>query len=90
MLKARVTGPVWATKRLDGVPAGALLEVVCLDGTKHVALDSLGSGPGDLVLIAIGSAASRHLPGNPPIDALVVGVVDEEISDTPGSPASAK
>lgn len=78
MLKATVVGPIWATKRLEGFPAGALLDVRCEEPPRrYVALDTLGSGPGDHVLIAVGSAVSRHLPGAPPLDALVVGVIDE-------------
>lgn len=77
MLIAKVIGPVWATKRLEGFPGGALLEVECLStATRYVALDNLGSGPGDHVLVARGSAVANHLPGTSPADALVVGVID--------------
>lgn len=78
MIKATVIGPVWATKRLDGFPSGALLEVQ-RHGTeqRYVALDYLGSGIGDHVLVALGSSVSQHLSGSPPTDALVVGVLDQ-------------
>ena len=78
MIRATVLGPLWATKRIDHLPAGALLEVEEV-GTKKrlVALDQLGAGPGEEVLIALGSAVSQHLAGNTPVDAMVVGVVDE-------------
>jgi ethanolamine utilization protein EutN len=77
MIKATVLGPVWATKRIDGFPAGALLEVRRDDtAQEYVALDHLGSGPGDHVLVALGSAVALHLPGNTPADALIVGVID--------------
>jgi ethanolamine utilization protein EutN len=77
MIKATVLGPVWATKRLDGFPSGALLEVQ-RDETaeRYVALDHLGSGPGDHVLVALGSAVAHHLPGSTPADALIIGVID--------------
>lgn len=78
MIKATVIGSVWATKRIEGIPAGALLEVAEAGTNRRlIALDQLGSGPGETVLIAEGSSAARRLPGDPPIDALVVGVVDE-------------
>lgn len=78
MLTATVIRPVWATKRVDGFPAGALLELECEgNGQRIVALDQLGSGPGDRVLVTVGSAVTHHLSGNPPTDALVVGVLDE-------------
>ena len=90
MLKATVVGPVWATKRLDGFPPGALLEVEAESTEqRYVALDTLGSGPGDQVLVALGSAAAQHLPGVPPIDALVVGVVDEPASSAAPARVSA-
>ncbi len=81
MIQASVVGPVWATKRVTPFPAGALLEVE-EDGTSRrlVALDQLGAGPGDHVLVALGSAAARHMPGEPPLDALIVGVLDESTS----------
>ena len=89
MIKATVLGPVWATKRINGFPAGALLEIEH-DGTgqRYVALDNLGSGPGDHVLVALGSAVSQHLPGTPPTDALVVGVIDEPTPRTANTPTT--
>jgi len=81
MLKAIVIGPVWASKRISDFPSGALLDVqVVGSGVRHVAVDQLGSGTGDTVLITCGSVASSYLPGTPPIDALVIGVVDEPLS----------
>lgn len=78
MIKATVIGPLWATKRLEGLPAGALLELIEI-GTERrlIALDQLGSGPGEVVLVALGSGVSQHFPGKAPVDALIVGVVDE-------------
>jgi ethanolamine utilization protein EutN len=83
MITASVVGPVWATKRVDGLPPGALLEVQELGSDRRlVALDQLGAGRGDHVLIALGSAVTRHLPGNPPLDAMVVGVIDDITNPT--------
>lgn len=76
MVRATVIGSVWATKRLDGLPAGAFLEVEVDGGARLVAFDTLGSGPGERVLIVQGSVAAAHLPGNPPIDALIIGSID--------------
>lgn len=78
MLMAVVIGPVWASKKISELPSGAFLEVeVVGSGARHVAVDQLGCGTGDTVLITSGSVASGYLPGSPPIDAVVVGVVDE-------------
>lgn len=83
MLRATVTRAVWSTKRLDALPAGALLEVRTLDGSTLVAFDVLGSGIGEQVLVATGSVASGYFaPEHPPLDALIIGSLDE--MDEPG------
>jgi ethanolamine utilization protein EutN len=78
MLQGTVVGKVWSTKRIDGLPNGAFLEVeVAGSGDRLVAFDVLGSGPGERVLIAQGSVASGWLPDRPPVDALIIGSIDE-------------
>ena len=63
MLKAAVVGNVWSTKRVEGLPNGAFLEVeVEGGGARLVAFDVLGSGLGERVLIATGSVAAALLP----------------------------
>lgn len=79
MLKATVVGNVWATKRVEGLPSGAFLEVE-VEGARSrlVAFDVLGSGIGEHVLIATGSVAAAYFPDpHPPVDALVIGSIDE-------------
>ena len=79
MLRATVTGSVWATRRLDALPGGALLEVRTDGGATLVAFDVLGSGVGERVLVATGSVASGWFgPEHPPLDALIIGSSDEE------------
>ena len=79
MLKARVVGNVWATKKVDGLPNGAFLEIEVDDGgARLVAFDVLGSGIGEHVLVATGSVAAAYFPDpHPPVDALVIGSIDE-------------
>jgi len=79
MLKATVVGNVWATKRVEGLPNGAFLEIeVEGGGTRMVAFDVLGSGVGERVLVATGSVAAAYFPDpHPPVDALVIGSIDE-------------
>jgi ethanolamine utilization protein EutN len=78
MLKGTVTGSVWSTKRVDDMPHGAFLEVELEGGASIVAFDILGSGVGERVLVATGSvAASRFAPAHPPIDALIIGLIDQ-------------
>jgi len=82
MLKATVIGNVWATKRVEGLPNGAFLEVEVDGGGQGkqvlVAFDVLGSGVGERVLVATGSVAAAYFPDpHPPVDALVIGSIDE-------------
>ena len=80
MLKARVVGRVWSTKRVEGLPNGAFLEVEVDGGASRlVAFDVLGSGQGERVLVATGSVASGYFsPEHPPLDALIIGSLDEQ------------
>jgi microcompartment protein CcmK/EutM len=74
MLRATVTGSVWATRRVEKIPGGAFLEVEVESGGRLVAFDVLGSGVGEHVLVATGDE-------HPPIDALIIGSIDEPASD---------
>src|SRR5258708_32862047 len=76
MLQGTVVGNVWSSKRIDGLPNGAFLEIeVAGSGDRLVAFDVLGSGPGERVLVAQGSVASGWLPDRPPVDALIIGSI---------------
>ena len=88
MLTAKVTGNVWSTRRLAEIPNGAFLEVEAEGtGQRFVAFDVLGSGVGERVLIAQGSVAAAWFPGKPPpLDALIIGSIDEPAG---GAPAAA-
>ena len=78
MLRATVTGAVWATRRIEKIPNGAFLEVEIDGGTRMVAFDVLGSGIGERVLVATGSVASGWFADDhPPIDALIIGSIDD-------------
>lgn len=79
MLKATVTGRIWSTKKIAEVPAGSILEVVVDESNSRLlAFDPLGCGDGEKVIIATGSVAAAWFPGkSPPIDALIIGSIDE-------------
>jgi ethanolamine utilization protein EutN len=80
MLKAKVVGNVWSTKKVEGLPNGAFLEVQVEEGGRLVAFDVLGSGVGERVLVATGSVAAAYFPSpHPPLDALVIGSIDESV-----------
>jgi ethanolamine utilization protein EutN len=78
-----VIGNVWSTRRLQEVPNGAFLEVELEpDRERLVAFDVLGSGVGERVLVARGSAATAWFGDQrPPIDALVIGSIDGNGND---------
>lgn len=82
MLKATVTGRIWSTKKLAEMPAGSILEVqVDETNSRLLAFDPLGCGDGEKVIIATGSVAAAWFPGkSPPIDALIVGSIDDPTS----------
>lgn len=91
MLRAVVTGNVWSTKRIDGLPNGAFLEIEVEDTkSRLVAFDVLGSGVGERVLVAQGSVAAAWFPGPPPpVDALVIGSIDQDSRPARGGKARA-
>jgi len=92
MLQGTVVGNVWSSRRIDGLPNGAFLEIeVVGSGDRLVAFDVLGSGPGERVLVAQGSVASGWLPDRPPVDALIIGSIDEPSPAAgPARPAATK
>jgi ethanolamine utilization protein EutN len=79
MKAGNVIGKVWATKRLDEMPGGALLEIEMEDGGERlIVYDPLGAGDGERVLVTQGSVAKGWFKdGKAVIDALVIGILDE-------------
>lgn len=83
MLFARVVGNVVCTRKDDKLVGTKLLLVQPVDlsgdpkGTPMVAVDAVGSGEGELVLIVQGSSArqTRQTEGNP-VDCTIFAVVD--------------
>ena len=81
MKTGTVIGKVWATKRLDELPGGALLEVEMEAesgaGERMIAFDALGAGDGERVLITQGSVAKGWFKDSKAVvDALVIGILD--------------
>ena len=78
MVKGRVIGMLWSTRRVASLPPGALLAVKLDGGAEIVAFDPLGCATGEEVLVTQGSVAAAHFEGvRAPVDALIVGSVDE-------------
>jgi ethanolamine utilization protein EutN len=83
MLTATVIGNVWATRRLDGLPNGAFLEVEAEgSGQRLIAFDVLGSGPGERVLVVQGSVAAAWFTGKAPA---LANSLEPAHSQTPAS-----
>ena len=89
MFVARVTGSVVATQKVASMTGHKLLTVepyrvddktrdrLIPTGRTFVVVDTLGAGPGEMVLVCQGSSA-RLTPETEklPIDAVVIGLVD--------------
>jgi len=83
MIAGKVTGSIVSTRKCDSLVGNKLLVVDVLNNmnieTKQlIAIDKVGAGVGEYVLIALGSAA-RACSGTPkaPIDAAIVGIIDD-------------
>jgi ethanolamine utilization protein EutN len=80
----RVVGTVVANRICEGLAGSKLLLVQPLDdsladnGRIHAAVDTVRAGPGDLVyLVGSREAALALEPWFVPVDAAIVGVVDQ-------------
>jgi microcompartment protein CcmK/EutM len=83
MTLGKVVGTVVATRKeptLDGLRF-MLVRAVDGDGRETgaflVAADAVGSGPGEIVLVASGSSARQtQATNNRPVDAVIMAIVD--------------
>lgn len=84
MLLAKVIGNVWSTKKKDSISALRLLFIEPLgktlkpEGHVMVAVDEVGAGFGEMVIVTQGAPAMQafNKGGLVPVDAVVVGIVD--------------
>ena len=83
MLLARVTGTVVSTRKDPSLSGLRFLVVQPVDaegkdaGATVVAVDSVGAGPGEMVLFATGSSARQtEVTDKRPCDAVVMAIVD--------------
>lgn len=84
MIVGKVVGNVWATRKDEALNGLKLLVVKPIDySTKKdlstlVATDTIGAGIGERVLVVKGSSARMSLGRKDvPIDATIVGIIDE-------------
>lgn len=81
MLIGKVTGSVVATRKNDNLVGNKFMVVELVKDMgstkKIVAIDNIGAGIGEIVLVATGSAARIGCGvENTPVDAAIVGIVD--------------
>jgi ethanolamine utilization protein EutN len=84
MIVAKVVGNIWATRKEESLSGMKLMIVQAIDAvTKEkrqsfVAVDQVGAGIGEMVIVSTGSSARlAKLGRHSPIDAIIVGIVDE-------------
>lgn len=71
-----VTGSVWATRKAPCLQGQTFLIVNTLGGIL-VAVDYVGAGTGDKVLLVTGAAATKFSM-EAPVDAAIVAIIDPE------------
>lgn len=82
MIIAKVVGTVISTRKNPKLVGSKFLIIEPIDQTekkdKVVAVDSVGAGIGEIVLVTFGAAARIGCDLNDaPVDAAVVGIVDD-------------
>lgn len=83
MLRGIIRDNIVSTRKQQSLVGSKFMEVEImqngkLTGQYLVAVDSVGAGIGETVLVTLGSSARLALPnGNTPTDAVIVGIVDE-------------
>ena len=81
MIVGRVVGSIVSTRKSENLIGNKFmviepLEEMSAGGARFVAIDNIGAGIGETVLVATGSAARVGME-NAPVDAAIVGIVDE-------------
>ena len=84
MILGKVIGTVWSTKKDENLIGSKLLIVKQLDldfkekSNFLIAVDSVGAGEGEIVLVASGSSARQTvITKNKPVDAVIMAIVDK-------------
>ena len=86
MLTAKLTGHIWSTRKAESLNGLKLMQAEIIgggsdSGKRIIVVDILSAGIGDRVIITTGSSARRMLGNDDvPVDAVVVGIIDEDCS----------
>lgn len=86
MIVGKVTGSIVSTRKQENLVGNKFMIIEPMNNKKEtiVAIDNIGAGIGEYVLVALGSSA-RIGCGMPdsPVDAAIVGIIDD-IGNFPG------
>ncbi len=84
MFLGRVIGNVWSTKKDENLVGAKFLIVRQIDLEMKdkdnfvVAVDSVGAGEGEVVLVATGSSSRQtNFTKDKPVDAVIMAIVDK-------------
>ena len=82
MIIGKVVGSVVSTRKLDNLVGSKFMIVEPIQSlnpdNRIVAIDQIGAGNGEFVLVAQGSAARIGCDmENAPVDAAIVGIIDD-------------
>ena len=84
MLTAKLVDNIWSTRKTELLNGYKLMLVEVIggganEGERLVAADIIGAGVGERVLVAVGSSARRMVGDDTlPVDAAIVGIIDED------------
>ena len=83
MITAKLIDNIWATRKAASLQGYKLMLAEVIGGTqvgrRLVVVDTIGAGIGERVIVTTGSSARRMLENDQvPVDAVVVGIIDED------------
>ena len=82
MLRGIIRGHIVSTRKQESLVGSKFMEVRMIENGREtedyvIAVDSVGAGIGETVLLTVGSSARLALANqNAPVDAVIVGIVD--------------
>jgi len=83
MIAAKVIDSIWSTRKAESLVGMKFMLVEVLGGIDAgrlmIAVDTIGAGHDERVLVCMGSSARKMLDRDDvPIDAVIVGIIDED------------
>ncbi|MBP2643121.1 MAG: carbon dioxide concentrating mechanism/carboxysome shell protein [Firmicutes bacterium] len=83
MLAAKVIDSIWSTRKANSLIGLKFMLVEVLGGIDAgrimIAADTIGAGIGERVIVCNGSSARKMLDRDDvPIDAVIIGIIDED------------